>query len=60
MDSDNDNKISAQEIDIRNISTEVLESFAPLLCEMEEENFVLDKKTFVQAACCLLNVIANI
>ena len=47
MDSDKDGKISAQEIEIQNINTYILECFAPLLCEMEEENFVLDKETFI-------------
>ena len=37
-------------------STEALETFAPLLCEMEEANLILDEETFIEAANKLLNV----
>jgi len=42
LDSDNDGQISANLIDITQLSTEALETFAPLLCEMEEADLTLD------------------
>ena len=57
LDSDNDGQISANLIDITQLSTEALETFAPLLCEMEDADMILDLATFINAAEKLLNVI---
>ncbi len=60
LDSDNDGQISANLIDITQLSTEALETFAPLLCEMEEADLTLDQKTFILAAEKLLNVTSTL
>ena len=56
LDSNQDGYISAQEIEIGNLSTEILEAFAPLLCEMEQMNFSLNFEMFFEAANRLLRV----
>ena len=56
MDSDNDGQISSVKIDIKRLSMETLEAFAPLLCEMEEHDLTLDRETFLLAADRLLSV----
>jgi hypothetical protein len=38
LDSDQDGEISANAIDISKLEPHVLETFSPLLCEMEELN----------------------
>ena len=55
LDSDQDGKISANQIDITNIQYEALETFAPLLCKMEEDNTILDENGFIKEAIKLLN-----
>jgi len=42
------------------IDTDVLESFAPLLCEMEEQSCELDLDNFIIAGTKLLDVIFSI
>ena len=56
MDSDGDGIISAQKIEIQDLSTEILEAFGPLLCEMEQLNFELNFEMFYQASSKLLKV----
>jgi len=50
FDSDEDGYISSSKIDITSVGTDVLEAFAPLLCEMEELNQTLNLFEFVEAA----------
>jgi len=50
FDSDEDGYISSSKIDITSVGTDVLEAFAPLLCEMEELNHTLNLFEFVEAA----------
>ena len=56
FDSDEDGYISSSRIDITTVGTEVLEAFAPLLCEMEELNHTLSLSEFIEAAERLLKV----
>ncbi len=56
LDSDGDGYISSTKIDIASVGTDVLEAFAPLLCEMEELNQTLSLNEFVEAADKLLRV----
>ena len=56
FDSDGDGLISSAKIDISPVPTEILETLAPLLCEMEEHNQVLDFPTFVAESDRLLRV----
>jgi len=48
LDSDGDGYISSAKIDISPVGTEVLETLAPLLCEMEERNQTLDFEAFCE------------
>ena len=56
FDSDEDGYISSTQVDITTVGTEILEVFAPLLCEMEEANHTLSLSEFVEAAERLLKV----
>jgi len=57
LDSDGDGYISSAKIDISPVGTEVLETLAPLLCEMEERNQTLDFEAFCEETEKLLKVI---
>lgn len=48
FDSDNDGFISATAIEIRSVPAELLEIFAPVLCEMEDLQVKLDLNTFCE------------
>ena len=50
FDSDSDGVISATKVDLNTLSTELLEVFSPLLCEMEELSTTLDREEFLDAA----------
>ena len=56
LDSDGDGYISSTKIDIASVGTDILEAFAPLLCEMEELNQTLSLEDFLEAADKLLRV----
>ena len=56
LDSDGDGQISSTKIDIASVGTDVLEAFAPLLCEMEELGQTLTLEDFLEAADKLLKV----
>lgn len=56
MDSDGDGFISAAKVDVHTLPTDILEHFAPLLCEMEELNIVLNINMFIDASERLLRV----
>jgi len=56
LDSDGDGYISSTKIDIASVGTDILEAFAPLLCEMEELNQTLSLQEFIEAAEKLLKV----
>ena len=56
LDSDGDGLISSAKIDITSVGTDILETLAPLLCEMEEKNQVLDFETFLYETDQLLRV----
>ena len=47
MDSDSDGFISADKIEISNLSTEVIEAFSGMLLRMEHLNVVLDFASFL-------------
>jgi hypothetical protein len=54
-----DNKegvISAQNIDLHSLPTDILEAFSPLLCEMEELGTTLTLEEFIDASYRLYNV----
>lgn len=58
-----DNKegvISAQNIDLHSLPTDILEAFSPLLCEMEELGTTLTLEEFIDASYRLYNVSAQI
>jgi hypothetical protein len=42
MDSDGDGIISAKNINMTSLSSEILETFSPVLCNMEIENLTLN------------------
>ena len=48
LDNDGDGLISSAKIDISSVGTDVLETLAPLLCEMEERNQTLDFEIFCE------------
>lgn len=48
LDNDGDGLISSAKIDISSVGTDVLETLAPLLCEMEERNQTLDFEGFCE------------
>jgi len=48
LDNDSDGYISSAKIDISSVGTDVLETLAPLLCEMEERNQTLDFEGFCE------------
>ena len=56
MDSDGDGLVSGSQIQISELSTEVLEAFSPLLVEMEQKNITLSLQMFLDAGKALLNV----
>lgn len=56
FDSDSDDHISAQKIELHSIPTELLEVFSPLLVEMEELGQPLDRDEFVDASLRLYHV----
>lgn len=56
FDSDGDGLISPSKIDISTVSTEILELFAPLLCEMEELGQTLTLEDFIEGSDRLLKV----
>jgi hypothetical protein len=56
LDSDGDGYISSTKIDIGSVGTDILEAFAPLLCEMEELGQTLSLQDFLEAAEKLLKV----
>mmetsp|Transcript_40886 Transcript_40886/g.36266 ORF Transcript_40886/g.36266 Transcript_40886/m.36266 type:complete len:196 (-) Transcript_40886:314-901(-) len=57
LDSDGDGQISSTKIDIASVGTDVLEAFAPLLCEMEELGQTLTLEDFLEAADKLLKTL---
>ena len=56
MDSDGDGLVSGSQIQISELSTEVLEAFSPLLVEMEQKNITLSLQMFLDAGKALLDV----
>lgn len=56
FDSDGDGLISPSKIDISSVPTDLLELFAPLLCEMEELGQTLQIEHFIDGAERLLRV----
>ena len=48
--------ISAQNIDLHSLPTDILEAFSPLLCEMEELGTTLTLEEFIDASYRLYNV----
>ena len=56
LDNDSDGLISSAKIDISSVGTDVLETLAPLLCEMEERNQTLDFEGFCEQTEKLLRV----
>lgn len=56
MDSDCDGLISSDSIELRPLSTEVIESISPLLLEMESLNIQINAEDFVQAAYKIIEV----
>lgn len=58
FDSDQDGLISASSIDISSVSTQILQTFAPLLEELEELNQELNLQEFIEAAERLLKTLS--
>ena len=56
FDSDGDGIISSSKIDISDVPTDILEIFAPLLCEMEEMGHTLSLEDFIEGSERLLKV----
>lgn len=50
LDSDGDGVISAEQIDISQLSPDILEIFTPLFCEMEDLEQTLDLEEFIDAS----------
>lgn len=50
LDSDEDGKISAENVNIKGMSADFLEAFAPLLCEMEDLNVSLTVEEFIESS----------
>jgi hypothetical protein len=48
--------ISAQNIDLHTLPTDILEAFSPLLCEMEELGTTLNAEEFLDSSYRLYNV----
>lgn len=55
FDSDKDGLISANAIEIRSVPADLLEIFAPVLCEMEDLQVQLDLETFCDVTSKLFN-----
>lgn len=58
LDSNGDGLISAQKIDISQLTPEVLKIMTPLFCEMEEMGQTLDMNEFIDAAKLLYNTLS--
>eukprot|EP01017_Pseudomicrothorax_dubius_P019728 TRINITY_DN2168_c0_g1_i1.p1 TRINITY_DN2168_c0_g1~~TRINITY_DN2168_c0_g1_i1.p1 ORF type:complete len:546 (-),score=153.67 TRINITY_DN2168_c0_g1_i1:128-1705(-) len=50
LDSDGDGQISASKVDITGLPTDILELFAPLLCELEEVGEFLNVEDFIASS----------
>lgn len=57
FDADADGLISSNKIEISEVPTEILEIYAPLLCEMEEAGHTLTLEDFIDGSERLLRVI---
>lgn len=56
LDGDGDGYISSQHIDISIVDKYVIQVLAPLLCEMEQQNCVLDFNSFYESSLRLISV----
>lgn len=50
LDSDGDGKINSTNIDVKQLSTNVIEIISPLLCEMEQLNLEYSQEQFIENA----------
>lgn len=57
LDSDCDGLISSSKIEISEVPTEILEIYAPLLCEMEEMGHTLTLEDFIDGSERLLQIL---
>lgn len=54
FDSRKDGKISAEDVDLENISPHIILIFKPLLIEMETYNECLDREEFIESSLALV------
>lgn len=58
FDSKNEGKISAEDVDLENISPHIILIFKPLLIEMETYNECLDREEFIESSLALMGTLS--